>query len=185
MAADNKGDITQYLPTIPKEKNGKRIALIGAGPASLTVARDLMPLGYTIDLYDENPKGGGFMRSQIPAFRLPVTVLDEEVDRILDMGVDTLFSQRVESMKEILEKDYDAVFVGTGAPRGRDLDLPGRQEADADVHIGINWLADVAFGHKDSIGKNVLVLGGGNTACLLYTSPSPRDATLSRMPSSA
>ena len=120
VAADNKGDITAFLPQIPTKKNGKRIALIGAGPASLTVARDLMPLGYTVDLYDENPKGGGFMRSQIPAFRLPETVLDEEVDRILDMGVDQLFSQRVDSMQAMLAKDYDAVFVGTGAPRGRD-----------------------------------------------------------------
>ena len=116
VAADNKGDITAFLPQIPTKKNGKRIALIGAGPASLTVARDLMPLGYTVDLYDENPKGGGFMRSQIPAFRLPETVLDEEVDRILDMGVDQLFSQRVDSMQAMLAKDYDAVFVGTGAP---------------------------------------------------------------------
>ncbi len=164
VAADNKGDIAPYMPVIPTEKNGKCIALIGAGPASLTVARDLMPLGYTIHLYDENPKAGGFMRSQIPAFRLPETVLDEEVDRILDMGVDCQLSHRVESMKGILAKDYDAVFVGTGAPRGRDLDLPGRQEADESVHIGINWLADVAFEHKQSIGKNVVVLGGGNTA---------------------
>jgi len=164
VAADNKGDISAYLPQIPSEKNGKRIALIGAGPASLTVARDLMPLGYTIDLYDENPKGGGFMRSQIPAFRLPESVLDEEVDRILEMGVDQHFNQRVESMEAVLAKDYDAVFVGTGAPRGRDLDLPGREEADANIHIGINWLANVAFNHTESVGKRVVVLGGGNTA---------------------
>lgn len=164
VAADNKGDISPWLPVIPATKNGKRIALIGAGPASLTVARDLMPLGYTIHLYDENPKAGGFMRSQIPSFRLPESVLDEEVDRILDMGVDALLSERVESLQAILEKDYDAVFVGTGAPRGRDLNLPGRQEADANVHIGIDWLANVAFEHTSNIGKRVVVLGGGNTA---------------------
>ena len=164
VAADNKGDITTYLPDIPADKNGKRIALIGAGPASLTVARDLMPLGYSIDLYDENPKAGGFMRSQIPSFRLPETVLDEEVGYVLDMGVNQFFQQRVDSMKAILQQPYDAVFVGTGAPRGRDLDLPGRQEADANVHIGINWLFNVAFEHTNSIGKNVIVLGGGNTA---------------------
>lgn len=165
VAADNKTDIRDRLPVIPNQKNGKKIALIGAGPASLTVARDLMPLGYEIDLYDDQSKGGGFMRSQIPAFRLPETVLDEEVNYILDMGVVTLFNQEVTSMKEILAKNYDAVFVGTGAPRGRDLpDLPGRKEGDANIHIGINWLASVAFEHVKKIGKRVLVLGGGNTA---------------------
>ena len=165
VAADNKGDISARLPEIPTEKNGKRIALIGAGPASLTVARDLMPLGYQVDLYDDQSKGGGFMRSQIPAFRLPESVLDEEVDYILDMGVMTHFNQEVTSMKAILDQDYDAVFVGTGAPRGRDLpQLPGRQEGDANIHIGIDWLANVAFEHTKKIGKKVLVLGGGNTA---------------------
>jgi NADPH-dependent glutamate synthase beta subunit-like oxidoreductase len=164
VAADKTEDITPWLPDVPKEKNGRKIALIGAGPASLTVARDLLPLGYTIDLYDENPKGGGFMRSQIPAFRLPESVLDNEVDLILNMGVNAVFNHQVESMREILNKDYDAVFVGTGAPKGKDLDLPGRAEADPHVHIGINWLGSVAFEHVKSIGKRVVVLGGGNTA---------------------
>src|SRR5690554_88677 len=165
VAADNKTDISDRLPKIPKQKNGKKIALVGAGPASLTVARDLMPLGYEIDLYDDQGKGGGFMRSQIPAFRLPESVLDEEVNLILDMGVVTLFNQQVTSMKDLLAINYDAVFVGTGAPRGRDLpDLPGRNEGEANIHIGINWLASVAFEHIEKIGKRVLVLGGGNTA---------------------
>jgi NADPH-dependent glutamate synthase beta subunit-like oxidoreductase len=164
VAADNKGDISALMPIIPKKKNGKRIALIGAGPAALTVARDLMPLGYSIDLYDDQRAGGGFMRSQIPAFRLPEEVLNEEVDRILDMGVLTHFNHYVDSLKAVLDKDYDAVFVGSGAPRGRDLDIPGRQEATANIHIGIDWLSSVAFEHIDSIGKQVIVLGGGNTA---------------------
>lgn len=164
VAADFKEEIADRLPRIPSSKNGKRIALIGAGPACMTVARDLMPLGYSVDLYDENHKAGGFMRSQIPSFRLPESVLDEECGYVLDMGVSQFFNQRVESMKEILDKGYDAVVVGTGAPKGRDLDLPGRQEADANIHIGINWLASVAFQHTESIGKKVLVLGGGNTA---------------------
>lgn len=165
VAADNKSDVKHRMPEIPEQKNGKKIALIGAGPASLTVARDLMPLGYTVDLYDDQYKGGGFMRSQIPAFRLPEEVLDEEVNYILDMGVSTHFSQYVDSLKEILDKKYDAVFIGSGAPRGRDLPkLPGRQDADANVHIGIDWLSSVAFEHIDKIGKRVLVLGGGNTA---------------------
>lgn len=164
VAADFKEEIVDRLPRIPSSKNGKRIALIGAGPACMTVARDLMPLGYSVDLYDENHKAGGFMRSQIPSFRLPESVLDEECGYVLDMGVSQFFNQRVESMKEILDKGYDAVVVGTGAPKGRDLDLPGRQEADANIHIGINWLASVAFQHTESIGKKVLVLGGGNTA---------------------
>ncbi len=165
VAADNKTDISDRLPEVPVEKNGKRIALIGAGPASLTVARDLMPLGYQVDLYDDQSKGGGFMRSQIPSFRLPESVLNEEVNYILDMGVVTHFNQEVTSMQDMLNKDYDAVFVGTGAPRGRDLPkLPGRTEGAANIHIGIDWLASVAFEHTDKIGKKVLVLGGGNTA---------------------
>ena len=164
VAADMKDDISSRLPEIPKKKNGKRIALVGGGPASLTVARDLMPLGYSIDLYDEQPAGGGFMRSQIPAFRLPESVLNEEVGFILNMGVMTHFNHYVDSLKALLEKDYDAVFVGSGAPQGRDLDIAGRDAADDHVHIGINWLANVAFGHIEKVGKRVLVLGGGNTA---------------------
>ena len=153
VAADFKDEITDRLPQIPKLKNGKHIALIGAGPASLTVARDLMPLGYSVDIYDENAKPGGFMRSQIPSFRLPETVLDEECGYVLDMGVTQFFNQRVDSMKEILDKSYDAIVVGTGAPQGRDLQLPGREEADANIHIGIQWLANVAFDHINKIGK--------------------------------
>lgn len=164
VAADNKADISDRLPAIPRKKNGKKIACIGAGPASLTVARDLMPLGYSIDMYDNQFAGGGMMRSQIPSFRLPLSVLDEEVDLILDMGVMTTFNIEIESMKEILAKDYDAVFVGTGAPRGKGLNLPGLEEAGKSVHIGIDWLSSVAFEHTEKIGKKVLVLGGGNTA---------------------
>ena len=164
VAADNKTDISARLPQIPAQKNGKRIALIGAGPASLTVARDLMPLGYDIDIYDNQFAGGGMMRSQIPSFRLPASVLDEEVGYILDMGVVTQFNTEVTSLKSVLDKDYDAVFVGTGAPRGKGLNLPGLEEAGKQVHIGIDWLASVAFEHTSAIGRRVLVLGGGNTA---------------------
>ena len=165
VAADNKDDdIKDLMPKIPAQKNGKRIALIGGGPAALTVARDLMPLGYQIDLYDNQAKGGGMMRSQIPSFRLPASVLDEEVGYILDMGVVTHFNTEVTSLKAILAKGYDAVFVGTGAPRGKDLDLPGRKEAGSKVQIGIEFLASVAFEHTKKIGKRVLVIGGGNTA---------------------
>jgi len=164
VAADNKGDITDRLPVIPKKKNGKRIALIGAGPASLTVARGLAPLGYTLDIYDNQFAGGGMMRSQIPSFRLPIGVLDEEVNYILDMGMTTTFNIEIDSLKEILNKGYDAVFVGTGAPRGKGLNLPGLEDAMANVYLGIDWLASVAFEHTESIGRRVLVLGGGNTA---------------------
>ncbi|UTW46318.1 FAD-dependent oxidoreductase [bacterium SCSIO 12696] len=164
VAADFKDDIKDRLPDIAPA-NGKKIALIGAGPASLTVARDLAPLGYRIDIYDQQKLGGGFMRSQIPSFRLPEEVLNEEVNYILDMGIATHFDTYISSLKYILDKNYNAVFVGSGAPRGRDLaKLPGRQEADANIHIGIEWLANVAFEHTAKIGKNVLVLGGGNTA---------------------
>lgn len=165
VAADHKEDVRQHMLAGPFEPNGKKIALIGGGPASLTVARDLAPLGYEIHLFDEHKKGGGMMRSQIPSFRLPEEVLDEEVGYVLDMGIHTHFNTRVDSLRAILEKDYDAVFVGTGAPKGRDLpDLPGRQEGDAFIHVGIEWLASVAFEHRTSIAKKVIVLGGGNTA---------------------
>jgi formate dehydrogenase beta subunit len=163
VAADNKDDVSSRMPKAGKS-NGKKICLIGGGPASLTVARDLAPLGYEIHLYDEWSKGGGMMRTQIPNFRLPETVLDEEVNFILDMGIHTHFNSRVNSMKEILSKGYDAIFVGTGAPKGRDLELPGRKEADANIHIGVDFLAKVAFEHKNKIGEKVIILGGGNTA---------------------
>ncbi|MFN0279740.1 MAG: FAD-dependent oxidoreductase [Pyrinomonadaceae bacterium] len=164
VAADNRDDPTPFMPQGPFAPNGKKVALIGAGPASLTVARDLAPLGYEIHLFDEQFKGGGFMLSQIPAFRLPERVLDEEVDYILRLGIHTHFKTYVSSLKEVLEQDYDAVFVGTGAPRGRELKIPGREEGDANIHIGINWLGSVAFEHTSKIGKTVIVLGGGNTA---------------------
>lgn len=164
VAADNKDSVKHLMPQGPFPSNGKKIALIGGGPASLTVARDLAPLGYEIHLYDDQRKGGGFMRSQIPSFRLPETVLDEEVDYVLDLGIHTHFNTHVNSLKEVLSGGYDAVFVGTGAPRGRDLSVPGREEGRANIHIGINWLSSVAFEHTKSIGKKVIVLGGGNTA---------------------
>ena len=165
VAADNKGDLTNLIPKGPFPSNGKKIALIGGGPASLTVARDLAPLGYEIHLFDEQIKGGGMMRSQIPAFRLPESVLNEEVNFILDMGIHTHFKKYVSSLSEVLDNEYDAVFIGTGAPRGRDLpDLQGRKEGAANIHIGIEWLASVAFEHTSKIGKKVIVLGGGNTA---------------------
>ena len=164
VAADYKESIDERLPSIPTQKNGKRIALIGAGPASLTVARDLMPLGYDITLYDEQKMGGGMMRSQIPSFRLPESVLNEEVNYILNMGVHTHFRQRVDSLAKVMNEGYDAIFVGTGAPKGKDLKLPGRDEGADNIHIGVEWLASVAFGHTKSIGKRVVVLGGGNTA---------------------
>ncbi len=165
VAADNKGDVKSMMPQGPFASNGKKIALIGGGPAALTVARDLAPLGYEVHLYDDQNKGGGMMRSQIPSFRLPDSVLSEEVGFILDLGIHTHFNTRVESLKDILNQGYDAVFVGTGAPKGKDLaDLPGRWDAQANIHIGIEWLANVAFEHTSKIGKKVIVLGGGNTA---------------------
>ncbi len=165
VAADNKDDIRGRLPKAPTKTNGKRIALIGAGPASLTVARDLAPLGYHIVLYNSEPRGGGMIRSQIPRFRLPESVIDEEVDYILDIGgIETRFGAYVPSLGAVLAEGYDAVFVGSGAPRGRDLDIPGRTEAAANIHIGIDWLSNVSFGHVERIGRRVIVLGGGNTA---------------------
>ena len=165
VAADNKEDIGDLLPPRPAKKNGKRVALIGAGPASLTVVRDLAPLGYELMLFDADRRGGGMIRSQIPRFRLPEEVIDEEIDYILDRGfIETRFGTRIDSMKQLLAEKFDAVFVGSGAPRGRDLDIPGRKEAAKNIHIGIDWLSNVSFEHIDKIGKRVIVLGGGNTA---------------------
>jgi NADPH-dependent glutamate synthase beta subunit-like oxidoreductase len=164
VAADNKGDVKARMPHPVIEKNGKRIALVGAGPASLTVARDLLPLGYTCVLYDGDATAGGMMRTQIPKFRLPETVLDEEVDYILDLEPELRLGEKITSLKNLLAEDYDAIFVGCGAPRGRELDIPGRKEAGANIHIGIDWLSSVSFGHTTKIGRRVIVLGGGNTA---------------------
>lgn len=165
VAADNKGDVLGRLPAIPTQGNGKRIACIGAGPASLTVARDLAPLGYDVHVFDAEAKGGGFMWTQIPRFRLPESVIDEEVGYITNRGgVTTHYNQRIDSLKAILAENYDAVFVGCGAPRGRELDVPGCRDAAANIHLGIAWLASVSFGHVERIGKRVIVLGGGNTA---------------------
>jgi len=165
VAADNKGDdIRARLPKPAKQRNGKRVALVGAGPASLTVARDLAPLGYDLTVFDGDTRAGGMIRTQIPRFRLPESVIDEEVGYILDLGVNFRSGQYIESLKKLLGEGYDAIFVGSGAPRGRDLDIPGRKEAAANIHIGIDWLSSVSFGHIDKIGKRVIVLGGGNTA---------------------
>ena len=164
VAADNKDDITDQLPVAPANKNGKRIACIGAGPATLTVARDLAPLGYEIIIFDADAKSGGMIRSQIPRFRLPESVIDEEVGYITRLGLDMRMGERIDSLKSLIAQNYDAIFVGSGAPRGRDLDIPGRTEAAANIHIGIDWLSSVSFGHIDRIGKRVIVLGGGNTA---------------------
>jgi NADPH-dependent glutamate synthase beta subunit-like oxidoreductase/ferredoxin len=164
VAADYKDDVSARMPKKTRVKNGKRVALVGGGPASLTVARDLAPLGYDCVVFDGDPKAGGMMRTQIPKFRLPDSVIDEETGYILDLGVEFRGGQRVDSMKALLNDNFDAIFVGSGAPRGRDLDIPGRKEAAKNIHIGIDWLSSIAFGHIDRIGKRVIVLGGGNTA---------------------
>jgi NADPH-dependent glutamate synthase beta subunit-like oxidoreductase len=164
VAADFKEDITGRLPKPAKIKNGKRIALVGGGPASLTVARDLAPLGYHCVVFDQDPKAGGMIRTQIPRFRLPETVIDEECNYILNLGIEFVGGKRIDSLKALLAEDWDAIFVGSGAPRGRELEIPGRKEAAANIHIGIDWLSSVSFGHVTKIGKRVIVLGGGNTA---------------------
>ncbi len=163
VAADHKGDISDRLPKAPEVKNGKRVACIGAGPASLTVANDLMPHGYSVTIFERYDKPGGLMRTNIPSFRLPEPVLAAEVNSILDMGVDIRYNTPATSMKAILDEGFDAIFVGSGAPRGKDLDLPGRNESDR-IHIGIDWLSSLAFGHIDKIGEKVLIIGVGNTA---------------------
>ncbi|MGD1092457.1 MAG: FAD-dependent oxidoreductase [Bryobacteraceae bacterium] len=163
VAADHRGEIAHLLPQVPEKKNGKRIACIGAGPASLTVANDLMPLGYEVVIFEQNAKPGGLMRTNIPAFRLPHSVLDDECANILNMGVDIRYNTPITSMKAVLDQRFDAIFVGSGAPRGKELDLPGRHDTDR-IFIGIDWLESIAFGHVDSVGEKVLIIGVGNTA---------------------
>jgi NADPH-dependent glutamate synthase beta subunit-like oxidoreductase len=163
VAADNRDDIVARLPTAPDKKNGKKVALIGAGCASLAVANDLMPLGYEITMFEALDTTGGLMRTNIPKFRLPPEVLDEEIGYIVDMGVDLRLNHRIDSMQALLEEGYDAVFVGTGAPKGKNLEIPGRYDSDR-IHIGIEWLESVAFEHIDAIGERVLIIGVGNTA---------------------
>jgi len=164
VAADHRGEVKHLLPIAPAVSNGKKIALIGAGPASLTVANDLVPLGYEVTIFEKLPRPGGLMRINIPAFRLPEQVLDEEIAYIVDMGVDVRYGTPVDSLKALLDsKAFDAVFVGTGAPKGKELDIPGRHETDQ-IFIGIEWLESIHFGHVDSVGKRVLIIGVGNTA---------------------
>ena len=163
VAADLKGEIGHLLPKAPAKKNGKRVACVGAGPASLAVANDLMPLGYEVVMFEKFAKPGGLMRTNIPSFRLPDAVLEQETAAILEMGVDIRYHTPVESMKHLLGEDFDAIFVGSGAPRGKDLDIPGRHDTDR-IHLGIDWLESITFGHTESIGENVLIIGVGNTA---------------------
>jgi formate dehydrogenase beta subunit len=164
VAADNRGDVSAYIPRGPFAPNGKRVALVGCGPASLTVCNDLAPLGYECVIFEKLDRSGGLMRTNIPAFRLPAAVLDEEIEMITEMGVEVRYSSPVESMQALLGEGFDAVFVGSGAPKGKELDLPGRQEASPWIHIGIEWLEAVHFGHVDRIGERVLIIGVGNTA---------------------
>ncbi len=164
VAADNRDEVKHLLPTAPAVKNGKKIGLIGAGPASLTVANDLTPLGYEVTILEKLPRPGGLMRINIPAFRLPEQVLDEEIGYIVDMGVEVRYNSPVDSLKALLDSgEFDAVFVGSGAPKGKELEIPGRHDTDQ-IFIGIEWLESIHFGHVDSVGKRVLIIGVGNTA---------------------
>ncbi len=164
VAADHRDDIRDRLPKAPEKSNGKKVALLGAGCASLSVANDLLPLGYEITIFEGLAATGGLMRTNIPRFRLPPEVLDEEIGYILDMGAELKLNHRIESMKDLLDNGgFDAVFVGTGAPRGKELELPGRHDTK-NIYIGIDWLESVAFEHIEKVGENVLIIGVGNTA---------------------
>lgn len=163
VAGDLKGDIKEFLPSVPDKKNGKKIAIVGGGCASLTVANDLLPIGYDVHIFESLPVMGGLIRSNIPKFRLPPEVIDEEFNIIVEQGANLYLNHPIESMKELLKESYDAFFIGTGAPKGRELDLPGRNDSDQ-IHIGISWLESVAFEHIEKVGKRVLIIGGGNTA---------------------
>ncbi len=162
VAADHRGDIESKLPPPAQRKNGRRVALIGAGCASLTVANDLAPLGYDCVIFEALERPGGLMRTNIPAFRLPAEVLDEEIGYVTRLGVEIKLASPVASLRGLLDEGYDAVFIGSGAPKGKDLRLPGRDAQR--IHIGIDWLGSIAFGHVESIGERVLIIGVGNTA---------------------
>ncbi len=164
VAADNRGDITARLPKAPEQKNGKRVALIGAGPSSLTVANDLLPLGYEVTIIEQHQQPGGLMRINIPAFRLPAQVLDDECGYVIDMGATMRYGTRVESLRALLDEGFDAVYVGSGAPKAKELEIPGRWDAPSQIHLGIEWLANIHFGHTERIGPRVLIIGVGNTA---------------------
>ncbi|MGC4084035.1 MAG: FAD-dependent oxidoreductase [Vicinamibacterales bacterium] len=164
VAADHRGEVKHLLPTAPTQKNGKKVACIGAGPASLTVANDLMPLGYQVTIFEKLAQPGGLMRINIPSFRLPADVLDDEIGYIVDMGVEMRYNSTIDSMKALLDSgEFDAVFVGSGAPKGKELKIPGRFDTDQ-VFIGIEWLQNIHFGHVTSVGERVLIIGVGNTA---------------------
>jgi formate dehydrogenase (NADP+) beta subunit len=163
VAADHRGEVRPFLPPAPTEKNGRRVACIGAGPSSLTVANDLLPLGYHVVIHERHGRAGGLMRVNIPSFRLPGEVLDEEISYILDRGVEVRWNSPVTSMRALLAEGYDAVYVGSGAPKGKNLDVAGRRDSDR-IHIGIEWLSSVHFGHVERIGERVLIIGVGNTA---------------------
>lgn len=164
VAADLADDYSDLLPKAPVVRNGKRVACIGAGPASLVVANDLVPVGYEVVIFEGLDVAGGLMRSNIPSFRLPTEVLDREISDIIGMGAELRLGSRIDSMKQLLAEKFDAIFVGTGAPKGKELKLPGRHDDPAHVHIGIEWLESVAFEHVKSIGRKVLIIGVGNTA---------------------
>ena len=135
VAADHRDDVSALLPRAPEVKNGKHVACIGAGPASLTVVNDLLPLGYQVTIFEQFAVAGGLMRTNIPAFRLPAQVLDEEIGYIIDMGAQLRLNSPVGSMKQLLDsQEFDAVFVGTGAPKGKELELPGRYDSESHPH---------------------------------------------------
>ena len=151
VASDLRGDFTDRLPVIPTAKTGRRVVCVGAGPASLTVANDLMPLGYEVVILEQHDQAGGLMRTNIPAFRLPAEVIDEEIATIVDMGVDLRLSSPVSSLRALLAQDFDAVFIGTGAPRGKDLDIPATGSKDQMValrpHDAIEVVRDLLKGN--------------------------------------
>src|SRR5438045_3718243 len=165
VAADHRDEVASRLPKIPKAKNGKHIACIGAGCASLTVANDLMPLGYQVTIFEQYGEPGGLMRTNIPSFRLPQTVLNEEIAMITGLGVELKLNSPVGSLRRLLTAaDFDEVFVGSVAAQAKELNIPGREAAAANIHIGIAWLESVACGHIDRIGRRVLIIGVGNTS---------------------
>ncbi|MFC2040877.1 NADH-quinone oxidoreductase subunit NuoF [Chloroflexota bacterium] len=161
FAADHDtGEWKQYFKTAPP--TGRRVAVIGSGPAGLTAAYYLAMLGHEATVFEALPVAGGMMRVGIPAYRLPEEVLDREIEEIENVGVNIKTNSWVESADDLFEQGYNAVFISVGAHRGTSMRIEG--ENTPGVVDGIDFLREVSLGNKVDVGDKVLVVGGGNVA---------------------
>ncbi len=162
-AAAHPEELAAVMPALEVEPNGKRVAIVGAGPAGLTAALDLTRLGYQATVLEAQPVAGGMMRVGVPGYRLPQDVVQREIDEIVAAGVDLKLNHPVQDMRGLLDEGYSAVFVAIGAHDGVFLPLPGVNSPQ--VHVATDYLRNASLGEPlDVTGKRVLVIGGGNVA---------------------